>query len=563
MADETANDPRKWFNHQLKQLQDERGKREPQFREVVDYITPILGRFDSIGRDEVYGDYTLINNSTAEFALDTLSSGLMAGLTSPARPWFRLTTGRADMQKNTVVNRYLNDLRDYILGIFQRSGLYQELPKIYKELGGFGTAVLLAEEDDDRVMTFRALTMGEYYIRTDMRGNIIGLYFEHTYSVADIIDEFGYDNVSDGVRRMFDDNLYEEEVKVIQAIDMVRESMPEEAIPQSQKWTHVFYEPEGMWDDGNSYLLDVSGFNEFPAMAVRWDVVSNDVYGHGPGVKALPDIKQLQQHELQKMRALDLMNDPPVQIPSTMDADDIDLNPGEASFYDPHTAPDGIRPVYHATFPIAETTEAIREKEQKINRAFFADLFRMLMDSDRRQITAEEIIRQQEEKLLLLGPTLMRVDAELLDNLIHRTIRVSELRDEAPVRPDELLEEDLKIEYVSVLAQAQKAVGTQAIERVNRHVGELVQMTGDPSHFDVLNTDANIRDYAEFVGLDPDGVKSEAEVAQLRQQRAQQQQLMQGAEMAQGYSNAAKSLAETKLADETALAEVRRNFTGI
>ncbi|WP_323159473.1 portal protein, partial [Pseudomonas marginalis] len=79
----------------------------------------------------------------------------------------------------------------------------------------------------------------------------------------------------------------------------------------------------------------------------------------------------------------------------------------------------------------------------------------------------------------------------------------------------------LKVEYISVMAQAQKSVGVSSIERFVGFVGGLANMK--PEALDKLNTDEMIDNYAESIGVSPTIVSSNDQVAAIRQQRAEQQ----------------------------------------
>lgn len=66
----------------------------------------------------------------------------------------------------------------------------------------------------------------------------------------------------------------------------------------------------------------------------------------------------------------------------------------------------------------------IREIQERIKIAMYENLFLMISQSDRREITAREIDERHEEKLLQLGPVLERLNDEVLDNLIDRTFSI-------------------------------------------------------------------------------------------------------------------------------------------
>src|SRR5260221_11238557 len=107
----------------------------------------------------------------------------------------------------------------------------------------------------------------------------------------------------------------------------------------------------------------------------------------------------------------------------------------------------------------------IAEVQGRIKQAFYANLFLMMAESDRRQITAREIDERHEEKMLMLGPVLERLHDELLDPLVKRVFAIMARHRMIPPLPRSMQPQQLTVEFISMLAQAQKAVATGAIER--------------------------------------------------------------------------------------------------
>lgn len=153
----------------------------------------------------------------------------------------------------------------------------------------------------------------------------------------------------------------------------------------------------------------------------------------------------------------------------------------------------------------------------------------MLANDPRNQrATATEIAQKHEEKLLQLGPVLENLNNELLDPLIHRTfqmmVRASEpgwngLTDfmVIPPPPKELMGEDgkvsdLKVEYVSILAQAQKMVSTGAVERWVGFVGQMAAIPGLEHVIDKVNADEIADSMAEDLGVPNKAVHTDDEV---------------------------------------------------
>lgn len=282
-------------------------------------------------------------------------------------------------------------------------------------------------------------------------------------------------------------------------------------------------------------------------MAPRWEVTAEDVYGtECPGMTALGDIKQLQVQEKKKAQALDKLVDPPLQAPAEMKGKRISIIPGDTSYVD-QTANAAISPIYTVNPDFNAIAADIQNTERRIDRAFFVDLFLMFTNIEQRErVTQEEIIRKNEEKLLMLGPMLQRMQTELFDKAIQRTFNIAFRAGIVPEAPPELKDQPLRVEYISPLFQAQKAIATQTIERMATFAGNLAQFS--PEALDKFDADQAMDEYAEAVGVNPNIILTDDEVLDVREQRERQimaQQAMDAAAPAKDATQAVKNLADS------------------
>lgn len=113
---------------------------------------------------------------------------------------------------------------------------------------------------------------------------------------------------------------------------------------------------------------------------------------------------------------------------------------------------------------------------------------------------------------------------------------------------------NLKVEYISVMAQAQKLVGIASIERFAGFVNQAAQV--NPELLDKVDGDQMIDRYADRLSMDPDIVRTDEEVAAIRQGRAQAQQAAQTAELVKQGASAAKDLAAADMSGDNALSRL-------
>jgi len=537
-------------------LKSERASWLSHWKEISEVTLPRNGRFFVQDRNRGMKRNRRIYDNTPTRALKVLAAGLMSGMTSPARPWFRLQTQDPDLNQNANVKTWLDDCTKLLLQIFQRSNTYRALHSVYLELGLFGTAATIVVPDYENVIHHTPLTAGEYCIATDWKGNVSTLFREFERTVHEIVNEFGIDNVSTTVRQQFNGGSLDVWVPIVHCIEPRADRDYGNPGNRNMPWRSVYFELGG----GNQNFLRESGFKTFPALCPRWDVIGGDIYGNGPGMDALGDINQLQQEQLRKSQGIDFMTNPPLQVPSSMKNRDVETLPGGISYVDMNSPGSAIKSAFEVQLDLNHLLADIQDVRERINGAFYADLFLMLANDQNQRMTATEVAERHEEKMLMLGPVLERLQNELLEPLIDFTFDQVMDNNLAPPPPQELEGQDLHVELVSILAQAQKAIQTNAIDRFMGNVGALAQVK--PEVLDNIDADAWAHVYSDALGIDPSLILPDEEVAKIRAQRAQQQAAAQQAAMAEQQANTAQTLSNTPTGGDTALAGIMGGLTG-
>ncbi|HYF57344.1 MAG TPA: portal protein [Burkholderiaceae bacterium] len=537
-------------------LKTERSSWDAHWKEISEYLLPRAGRFFVQDRNKGTR-HRSIYDSTGTKALDVLAAGMMAGMTSPARPWFRLTTGDAELDESAAVKTWLADVQRVMLMVFAKSNTYRGLHSIYEELGAFGTAASVVMPDFSDVIRHYPLTCGEYAVATDHRGVVSTLYREFDMTVEQLVGQFGLDRVSIHARNLYDRGTRDAWITVIHAIEprLERDSTMRDA--RNMPFRSCYLELGG---DKVTFLSE-GGFKRFPAVAPRWTVRGGDIYGEAPSMRALGDIKQLQHQQLRKAQAIDYMTKPPLQMPMSMANRERDTLPGGVTFVDMANPSGGIKTAFDVRLDLSHLLADIGDVRGRINSAFHADLFLMLASQPiQGRMTATEVAERHEEKLLMLGPVLERLHNELLSPLIDMTFERVVEAGIVPPAPEELQGMELNVEFVSMLAQAQRAVATNGIDRLLGTVGAIAQMK--PDVLDKIDQDRVVDAYADMLGVDPELIVPGERVALIRQARAEQAMQQQQIAEQQAAAATAKDLASAKTDQPSALTNVIDMFSG-
>jgi Bacteriophage head to tail connecting protein len=517
----------------------ERSSWVSHWREISDFQQPRAGRF--VVADRNRGDKRANNilDNTAVFAARTLAAGLMSGITSPARPWFRLEIPDKELMESGPVKTWLHDVAILLRAIFASSNTYRSLHTLYEELGLFGTASAIVLPNFNNVMHCYPLTVGEYAIATNAEGEVDTLCRDFQMTVAQLVGQFGKENCSQTVQDMCNKAQFDSWVDVVHLIQPRKHRDPGKYDGKNMSFASVYLEPGR--DNSDKFLSD-SGFRRFPVLAPRWVVTGNDVYGTSPGMECLGDVKQLQHQQLRKGQAIDYQVNPPLQVPTKYKESAKARLPGGVFYVDSMGPNQGVRSAFDVQLNLNHLLADIVDVRERIRSAYYADLFLMLANDNRSGITATEVAERHEEKLLMLGPVLERLHNELLSPLIDIAFDYAARANILPEAPPELEGMELSVQFISVLAQAQRAVATQGMDRL---LGTVSQMAAvNPGVLDKINFDQAVDEYGDAYGVNPKLIVPDSEVAAIREQRAAAQQAAASAATAPQVVESAKTASE-------------------
>ncbi len=168
------------------------------------------------------------------------------------------------------------------------------------------------------------------------------------------------------------------------------------------------------------------------------------------------------------------------------------------------------------------------------------------------QMTATEVERRYELMNRVLGPTLGRLESELLSPLIIRSFNILNRNKMLPPMPEVLamfLENqgvDLDIRYEGPLARAAKSSDLVALTRFMELIGSLAQI--NPQVLDKVDFDESVEITRQTTGVTPKILRNDEEVAQIRAIRQQQQEMQQQVQLAaQAAESAGKAAPALKL----------------
>jgi hypothetical protein len=193
--------------------------------------------------------------------------------------------------------------------------------------------------------------------------------------------------------------------------------------------------------------------------------------------------------------------------------------------------------------PAFSTFERISQLEGRIEEYFFVPGLQALL-TDNKERTAFEIARMQEEVLQMLGPTMGRIQNDLLSPIIARAFKMMAREGVLPPPPPAVVESNaqMDVEYIGPLARAMRMAEANVIKDFVGFGGGMAEVaiaTGQPNPMDNIDLDAAMRLIGRRMSVPAEIVRDEAAVDDIRDERLEREQAMQDAVIAEQQGNAA------------------------
>ncbi len=503
-------------------------------------------------------DFAIVDR-TATLAGEVCAAGLMSTLTDPDRNWLELGPAIPNFELDDAGRQYYQDWTERLNYVYDHSNFYESQSQQYDDMTFYGTGVTIDYEDEANIINVFTPCLGEFCLGSDFRNNtgVFGREFRQT--VRQIVEMFGADKCPPDVLQLWNQKggaLYNEFVvgQTIEpnyAIDGMDGSSVG-VVPGGFTWREVY------WLRGKKDIqpLSLTGFHEQPSFSSLWSKQGNEAYGRGVGEHMLGDTIQLQLETRQKAESIEKVNRPPMGADVSLMNQPASTSPGKITYM--NTAGNGEKkffPLYEVKPDIPAISADIQIVQERLRTTAYNDVFQRLMTLRQQMklkadLTATEVEQLTEEALTRLGPMMFRAYGTLRDR-VRRHMRIMQRRGLAPRKPQSLQGVPLKIEFISLLTEARRAVKTQSIARTMQFAGTLVGAWPE-ARYAVDPMDA-IKKFGEGVGCPVGVVRSKQDVK--KQMAAGQQKEAAAHAMQQTLpgAQAAKALSQTSLAPGNAL----------
>jgi hypothetical protein len=482
--------------------------------ELSEYFLTRPGRFVVDDINKPIKKSKKLVDSTPIVAVRNFCSGMQSGCTSAAMRWFRNQVKAQNLKKHHEVKLWCSQTEEVMRNVLLLSNFYEVQLGVYEHIATSLCACVSMEADCETGVNFKLLPVGSYRYSKDHRGEVDTVCRNYKEKARNLVKFYGEKNCSESVRNAANENkeMYFDVVHFVEPNKNHNEKSP---FAQHKRFVSVTYEV------ASGQILKKSGFDRLPFVVFEAKVNGEDNYPSScPAVEALPDVKQLMAVVKEYAKAAKKITSPAYKGPASLQRSNMTDTPG--AFFAEDDNGRGISPVYEVPPAALQPLAAEKaELKQIIKEHFYNDLFAVILNTAERGRTATEVNEIKEEKMVLLSPLLDQIHKGLrkvLEWVFHECIRVGLF----PSAPEILQGQNIDIEFISTLAQAQKVRGLASIERFTTFTLNLAGAL-DPILAKKLKGENIIDNYADVASVPPDLVAPNEELEAIREAAAQKQ----------------------------------------
>ena len=483
-----------------------------------------------------------VYSSHGSRALRKWVSVMMSQMVPKTEQWQQLRASNDDLNKDPAVKRFFEELTRRIFEIRNSpaADFYGTMIPTFSSLGAFGNGCFFMDDLTGGIVRYIPVPLQQVWIAVDQYKRVNTVFYKYPMSASAAQKKWGAvwgKNPPERVKRMLEDSPY----KPMDWLHIVapREDMDAKALgPKSMPWMslHILYE--------DKHLVEERGYEEMPYIFSREMLEAHEDYGRGPGMVVLPELGTLDAMQKTFIRSGERVAAPPLLLHDdafTLGSRVVNLLPDGTNFG--AVSRDGkplIQPLQTGA-RLDITREMMQDQEGAIDDAFGLNLFRILLEDPRANVTATEILQRAQEKGDLIAPSINARQSQMLGPETERLLGILDRTPGGvPEWPPALLEAEgeYRIEYSSPANRLQRSGEVAAITRTMEVIAPIAAV--DPMVLRKFKGGSVVDRVMEIQGGPSDVLLTEDEFAQLQQVVAEQQQQAQAAAQAPDVARAMK-----------------------
>lgn len=521
------------------QLRSARGNWESLWQEVADRVWPQMSDF--LGKRSGGEKRTeKIFDATACLALEKFAAAIHSLITPDNQLYQKLTTKDKALREFHPLMQYLEEVNEILFAVRRSpfANFSSQANECYKSLGAFGTLGMLVEDVLGRGIRYKSCHLSELFVAENEHGIVDVVHRRFEYTARQAVSAFVLDVLPDKIRQSFDKNDENSKYEFIHAVEPNKERKHGRIDHAGMAFKSCYVSIEGR------QMVSEGGYRTFPYAISRYSTNPREVYGRGPAMMVLPDIKMLNEMEKTTLRAGHLAVDPPLLLLEDGSLQGFQMRPRALNYGGLNEQGQQLVQPLETKANLPWAMDMSDGKRKLINEAFLVTLFQILVETP--QITATEALLRAQEKGQLLAPTMGRQQSEFLGRVTERELDILAMAGVLPEPPPEvaeIIEEGLiEVEYTSPLSRLMRSEDGVAILRTFEQLAPMAE--ADPTVYDIFDTDTLPRELAEINGVPAKVLRGKEQVAALRESRKQEMAMKSMLEAAPVAADAANSLAQ-------------------
>jgi hypothetical protein len=517
-------------------LKAERSNFETEWQNVADIFRPAKSK---ITVERTAGEKQQIRRLFDSTPIDmslTLSSILYGTILNRAGRWFGLEALRKDINEEKEVSGTLSRFVEVMLAKMydSRSNFESAAIEGFRDLVDFGTSATFIEEGDDFEFVCNTLNIRDFYIAENRDGMVDYVIIKTEMAARQIIQKW------DGIVTIPDKVIKANEADPFKKFDLQLHIFPRKE--RDKKKIDILNKAiAGIWLIENpTQIMQEIGWDTMPIAVGRTEKSPNEIYGTSRSMMALADGRTVNTMWKQIIEAGEKTLNPALNVNANYKRR-INLTSSALNYPDQKQLAASGRPAIEPIVTVGSipvNIDLLNLKYESLRKIFFLDKLKIIDDP---RATATQVLEQSAERFRLMLPLSIGVEEYMsnfldrfFDILFRKSYRINDLPNggssfdllpNAPFDFDlpDLLKEspDIRTTFINPINQAQKVTELSSIDTVLNSAAQIAQLK--PDVLDLIDEDKVIRKKREILNVDPELLKDERLVAQIRQQRNQAQ----------------------------------------
>lgn len=528
-------------------MHNDRNTFDALYDDVSRFIFPQRARVDAQqapGEDRT----NEIHDSTATHSALIAASATQGAITPSTAKWFNMRLNFRDLEDIEGVKEWLHELSMLTWKSITISNFNTEGQEVFLDLYGYGMGNVfvgqrsprLAKPGAFRGFHFKSTQPGFYVVAENEDGIVDTIFRDFKITAAAAARMFGRDNLPQCISERLEKGKPYDLVEITHHVAPRLEIDPLNVAPDAPAHLMPYRSVYLVREDAS--VLHEGGYFEFPYMAPRWYKMSGEIYGRGPGINALPDIRTVNRAMELHFGAWEKAVDPPMAAMHRAVLGNIDIRARGLTIL---KQKDALSPIHQGIRHDVDMNN-LEERREQIRRAFFIDQIQ-LPPMGGTPASATEIAGRFETMQRILGPTFGRIQYEMFNPMLSFMASTLIREGVAPPPPEGLLEAlreeglELEFEYEGPLSRAAQFQDVENIQRIGVILASLSEVY--PEVLDYFDAGEAGKAILDASSLPPQIIRSEQEVEEMKERRGEAQEGQATTGQAVAASQAIKNVA--------------------